>query len=180
MTSETVAKNTIAPVIDVSIQDPEWEKIRDIESIVRTAAAKTLMSAIIPKFAFGRALEISMVLANDDLVQVLNREYRNKDKPTNVLTFASLDSEDFEEELMVDPLNLGDVILSYQTIERECKEQGKFVLDHMRHLIVHGVLHLLGYDHQTDDEATDMETLEIRILEQLGVQNPYTDTGFHL
>ena len=115
------------------------------------------------------------MLANDDLMQILNREYREKDKPTNVLTFANLDSEDIEPEGL---LNLGDVILSYDTIHRETQEQGKFLLDHIRHLTVHGVLHLLGYDHRDEDEANDMETLEIRILETLGVQNPYTETGF--
>lgn len=176
MTLETEVKET-PPIIDISVQDPVWEKLGDIEAIINDAALKTLTSAIMPKFTRGKALEVSLVLANDDLVQVLNREYRDKDKPTNVLSFASLDGDDLEEEMLVEPLNLGDVILSYQTIERECQEQGKFFLDHVRHLTVHGVLHLLGYDHQNDDEATDMETLEIRILEQLGVQNPYTDTG---
>jgi probable rRNA maturation factor len=165
------------PVIDISIQDPIWDKLGDIETIVCDAATKALESAIMPKFAYGKALEMSLVLANDGLVQVLNREYRGKDSPTNVLSFASLDGEDFEAEMLVEPLNIGDVILSYQTIERECQEQGKFFLEHVKHLTVHGVLHLLGYDHQDDNEATDMETLEIRILEQLGVQNPYTDTG---
>lgn len=176
MTLEAGAKPP-APLIEVSVQDPAWEEIPDIEKLVTLVAEKALENAIMPKFAYGRALEVSIALANDELVQVLNREYREKDKPTNVLTFASMDSEDFELELQHDPLNLGDVILSYQTIHRESQEQGKFILDHLKHLTVHGVLHLLGYDHQDDDEATDMETLEIRILEKLGVQNPYTDTS---
>lgn len=150
----------------------------DIEEIINQAAQTTLIHAIIPKTILGRDFEVSIVLANDDLVQVLNKEYRNKDKPTNVLTFASLDAEEPLPEEGV--LNLGDVILSYQTIERESQEQGKFLLDHVKHLSVHGVLHLLGYDHQSDDEATDMETLEIRILEKLGVQNPYTDVEYGL
>lgn len=163
--------------IDIAVQDPIWESLGDIDTLIYQAVEKALSSAIMPKFAFGKALEVSVVLANDDLVQVLNREYREKDKPTNVLTFASMDSDDFEEIMLMEPLNIGDVILSYQTIERECQEQGKFLLDHINHLVVHGTLHLLGYDHINDDEATDMETLEIRILEQLGVQNPYTDTS---
>lgn len=160
-----------SPVIDISVQDPEWEALGDIDGLIRMIAKTALTYAIMPKEVLGRDLEISIVLANDDLVQVLNREYRDKDKPTNVLTFATLDSEEPATE---GPLNLGDVILSYQTIERECQEQGKFVIDHVKHLTVHGVLHLLGYDHIDEDEATDMETLEIRILERLGVQNPYS------
>jgi probable rRNA maturation factor len=177
MTSEAAADKVPPPEIEVSIQDPAWTALGDIESIVREAASIALTAAIMPKFAYGRALEASIILANDDLVQVLNREYSNKDKPTNVLTFASLDAE---EPVSEGVLNLGDVFMAYQTIARESQEQGKFLLDHVKHLTVHGVLHLLGYDHETEEEATDMETLEIRILERLGVQNPYTETEFNL
>jgi probable rRNA maturation factor len=177
MTLETAAKPSL-PIIDVSVQDPAWESMHDIESVVCLITQTTLSAAILPKEAIERDLEVSIVLANDDLVRVLNREYREKDKPTNVLTFAALDGDEPVPEEGV--LNLGDVILSFQTIERECQEQGKFPLDHIKHLTVHGVLHLLGYDHQTDDEATDMETLEIRILERMGVQNPYFESEFSL
>ena len=180
MILETAANKKPAeyPIIDISVQDPEWELLGDVKAIVEKAARTTLINAILPQFAVGRDFEVSIVLANDELVQVLNREYREQDKPTNVLTFASLDAE--EPMTTEGVLNLGDVIMAYQTISRESQEQGKFLLDHVNHLTVHGVLHLLGYDHETDDEATDMETLEIRILEKLGVQNPYTDTGFGL
>ncbi len=163
--------------IEISIQDPIWEKLGNIEAIVKLSAEKALSSAQYPKEIRDHDLELSLVLANDDLLHVLNREYREKDSPTNVLTFASIDSEDYEQEAMMSPYNLGDVLLSYDTIVKECQEQGKFLMDHIKHLTVHGVLHLLGYDHTNDDDATNMETLEIRILEQLDVQNPYTDTG---
>lgn len=178
MNLEVEVKNKLPlPVIDISIQDPEWEEIKEIEALIHKIVVVALGSAIMPKFTEGRALEVSIVLANDDLVQVLNREYREKDKPTNVLTFATIDSEEPTTEGV---LNLGDVILSYQTIERECKEQDKFLIDHVKHLTVHGVLHLLGYDHVDENEATDMETLEIRILQKLGVQNPYVEMDFPL
>jgi probable rRNA maturation factor len=167
--------NLKKPEIEISVQDPEWEKLDGIYNIVKLAAKTALNNAILPKECQDRDLEISLVLANDDLVHVLNNTYRDKDKPTNVLTFATLDEEEIPHEGV---LNLGDVILSIQTIEREAQEQGKFLLDHIKHLIVHGVLHLLGYDHQSEDDANDMETLEIRILEQMGVQNPYTETDF--
>lgn len=165
----------IKPNIEISVQDPEWDKMGDIFNIIKLTATIALNSALLPKSCIDRDLEISIVLANDDLVQILNREYREKDNATNVLTFASLDSEEIPTTGI---LNLGDVILSYQTIERESQEKGVFPIDHIKHLTVHGILHLLGYDHQTEDEANDMETLEIRILEQMGVQNPYTETGF--
>ncbi len=174
MTSETDRLNLFKKrniEIDVSIQDPAWENLANIEKIVSEAAINALQWAILPKPAIDRDLEVSLVLANNDLLQVLNREYRDQDKPTNILTFATLDSPDFIPE---GPLSLGDVIIAYETVVGEAQKDGKFITDHVRHLIVHGVLHLLGYDHIDDDDATDMETLEIRILETMGVQNPYT------
>lgn len=164
-------------VVDVTTQDPAWNNLANIEQIVKDTALKALESAILPKAAVGRDLEASLVLANDDLLQVLNNTYREKDKPTNILTFASLDSDD---PLPEGVLSLGDVFLSYETLMQEAQDQGKFITDHIRHLVVHGVLHLLGYDHETEDDATDMETLEIRILESLGVQNPYTLAEYQL
>lgn len=166
--------NSVAPdaQIDVAIQDPAWEELPGVETLVLTTARTALQMAKRPDKIEGKKLEVSFMLANDDLVHVLNREYRGKDSPTNVLTFAALDDE--QEPMGPDTISLGDVVLAYQTIDREAREQGRFLQDHITHLIVHGTLHLLGYDHQNDDEATDMETLEIRILEKLGVQNPYT------
>ena len=162
-------------IIDVSVQDSEWESFDAIEALVQDVAQKALSMALLPEAAQGKPLEASIVLANDDLVQILNHEYRDKNKPTNVLTFAALDDEEHEELMPGEALHLGDVILAYQTIEREAQEQNKLMSDHLKHLIVHGVLHLLQYDHETEDEANDMETLEIRVLESLGIQNPYTE-----
>lgn len=166
--------NSAAPdaQIDVAIQDPAWEDIAGIEGLVTTTVRTALAMARIPSAVQGKKLEISFMLANDDLIHILNREYRGKDNPTNILTFAALDDE--QQSFAPDVISLGDVILSVQTIDREAKEQGKFLRDHVTHLVVHGTLHLLGYDHKEEDQATDMETLEIRVLEKLGVQNPYT------
>lgn len=160
--------------IDITISEPEWgQSFIDVEEIAREAMDITLRMAVLPRIIEDKPLEASIVLANDDLIQVLNREYRKMDKPTNVLSFASLDSKD--PVPASGPFPIGDVILSYQTIDREAKEQGKFFKDHFIHMVVHGTLHLVGYDHQTEDEATNMETLEIRILEKMNVQNPYMD-----
>lgn len=160
------------PAIEISVQEPEWEKLPNIYDIIKKTVSTALDTAILPKAAIDRELEVSVVLANDDLLQILNVQHRQKEGPTNILTFATLDSEEIPTAGV---LNLGDIILSYQAIEREAQTKGIFPLDHTRHLTAHGVLHLLGYDHQNDDEANDMETLEIRILEKLGVQNPYTE-----
>ncbi len=160
--------------IDLAIQDPSWEELTGIEDLLLTAAKTTLMMAVLPRKCEDRPLEISLVLANDDLVRILNNEYRGKDKPTNVLSFAAMDENNMPD-IQDGPLNIGDVILSYQTVEKEASEQDKFIQDHAAHMIVHGVLHLLGYDHEKDDDANVMESTEIRILEKLGIQNPYTE-----
>lgn len=160
--------------IDLSIQDPAWEELSGMAALALSAAETTLRMAVLPRKCEGRCLELSLVLANDDLIRVLNHEYRGKDSPTNVLSFAALDEETMPE-IEDGPLSLGDVILAYQTIEREAAEQDKFIQDHAAHMIVHGVLHLLGYDHEEDNEANVMESTEIRILEKLGIQNPYTE-----
>lgn len=118
-------------------------------------------------------LEVSILLTDDTQIQELNREYRQQDKPTNVLSFAALDED---SPIPPDgPILLGDVIVAYQTTEREARDEGKSFADHLSHLVVHGVLHLLGYDHIEDGEAEEMESLERSILAALGVPDPYKD-----
>jgi len=161
------------PAIDIAIQDPSWNEVPDIETLVRTAVETSLKMAMIPDELAGKDMEISILLANDDLSHILNREYRGKDNPTNILTFANIDSDDKPEQ--EETITLGDIILSFETIQKEAREEDKFLRDHVLHLAVHGTLHLLGYNHDEEDDATIMETLEIRILEKLGSQNPYSD-----
>lgn len=110
-----------------------------------------------------------MVLADDRLVRSLNREYRGRDTATNVLSFAGLDGPAEPGT----PRLLGDVVLARETVVREACEQGKTPADHLAHLVVHGVLHLLGYDHQTTTQAETMEDLERAVLAGLGVADPY-------
>lgn len=114
------------------------------------------------------AYEISIVLADDAFVRELNRQYRNIDAPTNVLSFPSGDDDGYG------PCLLGDVILAYETIQLEAGAAGKPMLDHVSHLIIHGVLHLLGFDHEDEQEAAEMEALETAILARLGIADPYT------
>jgi probable rRNA maturation factor len=161
--------NVFSLLIDTVVSSPAWsEQSFDIE----TAIKKALAMADVPIHMQGRDLELSVVLTDDAHIQTLNRDYRKKDKPTNVLSFTILDEDSFLPEGEAYPL--GDIILAYETIEREAAEQGKSFHDHVLHLLVHGTLHLLGYDHENDTDANAMESLEISALAQLGIANPYT------
>lgn len=112
--------------------------------------------------------EVSVVLADDSFVHVLNREYRGKDQPTNVLSF-----ENAIKPPKGQPWVAGDIVVAYQTVVREAKAQGKTVSAHLAHLLVHGALHLQGYDHLTAKQAKPMETLEVKIMKKLGYSDPY-------
>lgn len=115
--------------------------------------------------------ELSVLFAGDETLQALNREWRGKDRSTNVLSFPATDSPSPAASM---PL-LGDIAISIETTEREAVLENKKFNDHFMHLVVHGFLHLFGYDHETGEEADRMESLEIRILAELGIPNPYFD-----
>jgi len=111
--------------------------------------------------------ELSILLTDDAEQQVLNRQWRGMDKPTNVLSFPQI-----EPFAPLDGL-IGDIVLARETLEREAEELGKPLTEHFTHLVVHGFLHILGYDHIEDGEAAEMEGLETRILARLGIADPY-------
>jgi probable rRNA maturation factor len=159
----------------ISVTDERWREAEGVLPAVRTAALAALAGVGLADAAAVRA-EVSIDLSDDAAIQALNRDYRRKDMPTNVLSFPGFDDPaELEDGLGPDgpPLLLGDVILAYQTVAREAAEQGKPLLDHVRHLVVHGVLHLMGHDHEEDAEAEEMEALERRVLLGLGVPDPY-------
>jgi probable rRNA maturation factor len=122
----------------------------------------------------GKGFLVGIVLTDDAEQQRLNRDYRGQDKPTNVLSFALTDSGDPVAPGM--PVLLGDIVLAFETVAREAAEQDKPLADHLRHLVVHGALHLLGFDHENAAEAAIMEAREAAILRRLGVPDPYRDT----
>ncbi len=150
--------------VEVVINDPEWEAAADfpLKDIAEITVRETLFCA---EFTPDDGSEICIMLANDALIQTLNREYREKDSPTNVLSFT------YENHGKDEPL--GDIVLARETILREAEEQMKTLREHFIHLLVHGTLHLLGYDHEEEEEAENMENTEIWILQRLGVKNPY-------
>ena len=154
-----------AVVIDLAVPCAKWRRaLPGVEKLARAAARAALTRA-------GKKLgtaELSLVLADDEVVAALNERWRGRKGPTNVLAFAS------DEGVMPPaPRLLGDVVLAYETVAMEAREQGKALGDHLRHLVIHGVLHLLGYDHDAAGPARRMEALETRILALLGVSNPY-------
>ncbi len=152
--------------IDITIKDERWNiAIGDIETIIN----KAINFCHCEKArATKQSTEISIVLANDPFIQDLNKTYRDKDTPTNVLSFPA--SEPDEQT----PFStLGDIILSYDTIACEAQEQSKSFPDHFAHMLVHGCLHLLHFDHDNDKAAEEMEKLEITLLAHLGIKNPY-------
>jgi len=172
-----------SPGIEIAVvtQDPTWrEVLKEPEEVASRAARAALRHRRVAKIDLTRRksrqggdrpgpAELAVVLADDRLVRSLNREYRGRDSLTNVLSFAGLDGPCETGA----PCLLGDVVLARETVVREACEQGKSPADHIAHLVVHGVLHLLGYDHQTTVQAEAMENLERAVLAELGVADPY-------
>jgi probable rRNA maturation factor len=114
-----------------------------------------------------QTFELTIRLVNLDESQQLNKQYRHKDKPTNVLSFP------FEVPTGIELNLLGDLVICAQVVEQEAKAQNKASFDHWTHMIIHGCLHLLGYDHINDTDANEMEALEVKILARLSISNPY-------
>jgi probable rRNA maturation factor len=168
---------TMEPLVDTLIEDARWAAF-GLEDLAEAAAAATLAAAGLPAEGF----EISLLGCDDRRIAVLNADFRGKPQPTNVLSWPS-------EERAADtdgarpvlprpgpagmPEELGDIAIAWETCEREAAEQGKALRDHVTHLVVHGTLHLLGYDHVRDGDAALMERTEVRILEAMGLSNPY-------
>ncbi|MCP5405154.1 MAG: rRNA maturation RNase YbeY [Pseudomonadaceae bacterium] len=115
----------------------------------------------------ARPWEVVVRLASDDTVRGLNATFRHKDKPTNVLSFPN------EDDGLEARWTVGDIVLAQSVVEAEAADQHKPLANHARHLLLHGLLHLVGYDHMTDDDARTMEVLEARLLATLGIPNPY-------
>ena len=157
--------------VDILYNAPDWQTTNwhaqganfNIQAVINTA-----VYACVSEFKADN-YEISVVLTNNSFIQQLNQQYRHKNSPTNVLSFPARD------KYMVGDMveNLGDVIIAFETVMQEAKQQQKPAIDHFVHLVVHGTLHVLGLDHQTALEAEKMEGLERRILKKLGISDPY-------
>jgi probable rRNA maturation factor len=146
--------------IDVRVDSGLWKEPAKIKSAIRRAVAEAAIAA-----STGDA-ELAIVLTDDSAIRLLNRRWRGIDRATNVLSFPTND-------LGGSPRHLGDIVLAFETIEREAQAEHKPFLHHVAHLTVHGFLHLLGYDHERDDDAERMEGAERQILRQLAIPDPH-------
>ena len=162
-------------MLEIDIEsDEEWDSSTDWSLLVRRAAESALAESAFPQLAAGpRPVEIGVRLTGDEEVRALNSEWRGKDKPTNVLSFPLAEADELERTGEGPELMLGDIVLARGVCEREAAEKAIPVETHATHLLVHGTLHLLGYDHHGDDEAADMESREARALARLGIADPY-------
>lgn len=143
---------------DLIIEDDSWAALGDLEALCRRAFAAA--AQVVP-VSEGN---VALLLADDAALHQLNLDFRGKDKPTDVLSFPSLP---------MDRPFLGDIALAWGVSSADAGLQGKAPKDHFVHLLIHGYLHLLGFDHETDDEAAEMEALEIKALASLDIANPY-------
>src|SRR5258708_4541477 len=157
--------------LDISVPSPLWRRLPRARPIAReTIAAAASESSDVSEG------EVSLCLADDSALRALNLSWRGIDKPTNVLSFPAAPVDAVADRVgraQRARLQLGDIALAYETLAREAEDLGVSLADHYRHLLVHGFLHLIGYDHETDAQAERMEALETKILARLGVADPY-------
>lgn len=165
------------PLVDVILEDARWEAV-GLSVLAQRAGSAAMADLGLP----GHGFTICVMGCDDVRILALNGTFRAKDKPTNVLSFPSEDRASGAPGVAPrlpdagdpdDPVELGDIAISFDTCAEEAAEQGKPLPDHVSHLVVHGILHLLGYDHITDADAALMEGVETRILASLGVDDPY-------
>lgn len=158
--------------IEINCENLDWYKfLPDVELILNEACKK-----VFDRIKFKKSVQsvlVSVLLTDNDAIQELNKNYRNIAEATNVLSFPEEELFVGEYEDIEDGAMLGDLAFALEIIKDEALEQKKSLQNHFTHLAVHGILHLLGYDHIDDNEAEEMESLEISILEFMGIENPY-------
>ncbi len=158
----------------VAFADDRWHTpdLSGAEAVIVGAVRAVLVSRAAADVA-RRRVEIGVRLTNDQDIQALNRDWRGQDKPTNVLAFALDDDGPLPVGGDESGVPLGDIVVAFETCAREARDEGKPIADHLCHLVVHGTLHLLGYDHDVADDAEIMESAEREILAVLGIPDPY-------
>ena len=154
--------------IEIIDEAEGWSTLLERKAIIESAIFASMTEC---EVGLTSKLEITILLCNDEAIRELNRNFRNIDKPTNVLSFPLPQPEDNNL-----PYMLGDIAISFETVMREASDERKSLAAHTSHMAVHGFLHLLGFDHESDDEADEMESTEKRILARLGIADPYANS----
>ena len=152
-------------IVSIAVDDAGWANVPALEELTRHAVDATVAATGV----IHENLETVFLFTGDDAVAVLSGRWRGQPRATNVLSFPAKNVNPPKDE----PRPLGDIVLASGVVASEAAEQGKTLPHHATHLIVHGLLHLLGYDHETDNEAAAMQTLETQILKGLGISDPY-------
>ena len=154
-------------MIEVEIEDDAWTAAVDRARVIVNATARAALRAAAPEIQADQT-DVVVLLTDDATLADLNQRFRGKAGPTNVLSFPAPEAA---------RPHLGDIAIAYGVCAREAREQGKTLNHHLMHLVAHGVLHLVGYDHETESEAEHMEALERRVLADLGAPDPYAPTA---
>ncbi len=155
-------------VVEVSVECELWAALPNAENLAAQAIDKARK---VTKIKLHKDAEVSVLLVDDARIRSLNAQWRSIDKATNVLSFPA----SAPGKLASNPL-LGDIVMAFETMQREARDEGKSLANHFSHLVVHGFLHLIGYDHENEGDAETMEALEIKVLAGLKIANPYSET----
>lgn len=176
-----IGKKTKMNKFDVffEIEDKRWQDIAGVDAALVFKVKEAVLDCVCKDVDFlklPKNFALNLVLSDNQTVQKLNKEFRGIDKPTNVLSFANIDDEFFDEILKnQDDIELGDVIVAFEVMCEQASELEISLKDHFCHLWVHGMLHILGYDHMIEAERLEMEQKEIEVLSKLGIENPYQE-----
>ncbi len=149
--------------VDIVVNAPAWEAVPELEALAGRVVAEAKARS---RVRLAKDCELCISFCDDAEIRALNAQWRGQDKPTNVLSFPT------PGPLAKKPL-LGDIVIAFETVASEAREQDKSLADHAAHMIIHGFLHLIGYDHETTDEAEIMEALERRVAKALGMNDPF-------
>jgi probable rRNA maturation factor len=154
-----------APTLDIRMQSRRWREVADLKARIGAAIEAALILAPIKP---SPGAELSLLLTDDKHIRIVNRDWRGFDKATNVLSFPAAPPERIASSPVI-----GDIVLAFETIVREAEVEKKSFGDHLSHLVIHGLLHLVGEDHETEEQAQRMEALETAALARLGIADPY-------
>lgn len=167
-------------IIDVAIKSKKWNTEKNSEKLITKICKKLIPLTDLKKILTKNfQLELSISLVSDQQIKKINQQFRGKNKATNVLSFLSLDEKDLRRNGLEKTIGnapyllLGDIVLSFETIEKEAQLQKKNFHSHLTHLILHSILHLIGHDHEDVKMAEKMEKIEVKILQKLKIENPY-------